>query len=191
MGNSTAGSRILAATTLLLLLLLSPVVAHRNHRKSNNNNNISPFCTTATTSKDKAICTGLVKKDAKSWAEAMTNAIKAVIEVANARKSRVVDGVGATLPPSLKPITKESITRGCKEAFDTYVYNLQQCIGFVRSDPYSSLETYLSGSTFFDCKDGFDEFQLSNPDVDKFYDATLKFADILLSIYQNKPQQNL
>ncbi|KAL6515874.1 hypothetical protein OROGR_019179 [Orobanche gracilis] len=190
MGNSTAVSRILGATTLLLLLL-SPVMAHRSHRKANNNNNVSPFCTTATTSKDKALCTGIVKKDAKSWAEAMTNAIKAVIEIANTHKSRVVDGVGVTLPPSLKPLTKESITRGCSEAFDTYVYNLQQCIGFVRSDPYSSLETYLSGSTFFDCKDGFDEFQLSNPDVDKFYDTTLKFADILISIYQNKPQQNL
>ncbi|KAL3648162.1 hypothetical protein CASFOL_009130 [Castilleja foliolosa] len=171
---------ILAAT---FLLLSTATTANRHHPHGN----VSPFCTTATTNPDdKAVCTGLVN-GAKTWPEAMTNAIQAAIATGKAAKP-MVDGLAAKLPRGLKPLTVESITKGCKDSLDTYVFNLQQCIGFVKNDPFSSLEVYLGGSTFFDCKDGFDEFQISNSEVNKFYDTTVKFADILLSIYQKKPQ---
>ncbi|GFP93638.1 hypothetical protein PHJA_001508200 [Phtheirospermum japonicum] len=171
------------AATFLLLATAATASRHPPHRVIGG---VSPFCTTATTNPDdKAVCTGLVK-GAGTWPEAMTNAIKAVIATANAAKP-MVDGLEAELPRGLKPATVESIAKGCKDTFDTYVFNLEQCIGFVKNDPFSSLEVYLGGSTFFDCKDGFDEFQIPNPEVDKFYDTTVKFADILLSIYQKKP----
>ncbi|GER50163.1 glutamine synthetase [Striga asiatica] len=165
------------AATMILLLCTATV----------DGNVVSPFCRTATThKKDQGVCTGLVK-GAKTWDEAMTNGINAVIEIAKAQKGKAVDSVEAKLPKGLRPATKESITKGCKDAFDMYVSYLEDCIGWVKNDPDSSLETILSGNTFYNCKDGFDEFQIQNPDVYRFYDMTTYFADILLSIYQTKP----
>ncbi|GFP88267.1 hypothetical protein PHJA_000970400 [Phtheirospermum japonicum] len=174
--GSTAVTKFLP---ILAAFLLSAATAH----------DVSPFCTNATTAPDdKHICTQLVC-GAKTWPEAMTNAIKGVIEIANTVKPKVVDCVGANLPSELMPKAKESITSGCRVSFETYVHNLEQCIGFVKHDPTSSLETYLSGSTFFDCKDGLDEFQLSFPEVNHFYHRTIKLANILVSIYNTKPKK--
>ncbi|KAL3647457.1 hypothetical protein CASFOL_008425 [Castilleja foliolosa] len=171
-----------AVTNYLLLsaafLLLSAATAH----------NVSPFCTNVTTTPDdKHICTQLVC-NAKTWPEAMTNAIKGVIEIANTAKPKVVDCVAANLPSIIESKAKEAITLGCLVSFETYVHNLEKCIEFVKSDPNSSLETYLSGSTFFDCKDGLDEFQLSFPEVNHFYHRTIKLANVLVSIYKTKPK---
>ncbi|GER35053.1 pentatricopeptide repeat-containing protein [Striga asiatica] len=126
---------------------------------------------------------------AKTWPEAMTNAVKGVIGIAKSAKPLVVDGVESKLPLALNLQAKESITSGCRDLFLTYVNILEKCIEFVKHDPFSSLETYLSGNTFFDCNDGLDEFQVCIPEVNNFYHRTIKLSNILLSIYQTKPKK--
>ncbi|KAI3467561.1 hypothetical protein Pfo_024224 [Paulownia fortunei] len=114
---------------------------------------VNPFCDTAD---NKALCTQLAK-GAETWPEAMTNALKAVLEKAKAGKP-IANSVGSKLPANLYPQSKESIDSTCREAYDNIMDNIKQCIGFVKSDPYSSLNTYLSATSFSDCTDGLEEF---------------------------------
>ncbi|PIN21111.1 hypothetical protein CDL12_06194 [Handroanthus impetiginosus] len=140
------------------------------------------FCDTAS---NKALCVELIN-EGKTWAEAMTNALNAVMKKARAGQS-IAYGVGPKLPAELQPQTKQSIESTCHEAYDNIIDNLKQCVGFVTDDPYSSLRTYLSATTFSDCTDGLTEFNVSLPEVTEFDKEMLKLSSTLLAVAEKKP----
>ncbi|KZV17813.1 pectinesterase inhibitor-like [Dorcoceras hygrometricum] len=143
---------------------------------------VNPFCRTAD---DKTFCTSLAK-GAKTWEEAMTNALKSALQTAKAAKS-ITDLVGSKLPSGFLPQTKESIDSTCQETYESLIDNIQSCMGFVKKDPYSSLRVYLSATSFSDCKDGLDEFGVSSRDVDHFTAEIQKLSSTLLAIVETKP----
>ncbi|KAK6139211.1 hypothetical protein DH2020_027047 [Rehmannia glutinosa] len=141
----------------------------------------NPFCAT---SDDQALC-GQLTNGAHTWAEAMINALNGVMDKARAGKS-VAYGVGSKLPVSLKDLTRKSIDGTCRQAYDNIIDNIKQCIGFVKNDPFSSLDTYLSATTFSDCTDGLQEFGVSLPEVADFDKEMLKLSSVLLAVAQKK-----
>lgn len=143
---------------------------------------VSPFCDNAT---DKALCTHLAK-GAKTWAEAMTNSLKAVMEKAKAGES-IVLSIRSKLPGELDPDTKESIDSTCREAYENMLINITECMGFVENDPYSSLTTYLSMTSMSDCEDGLEDFDVSSPEVAEFANEMQKLSSTLLAVAQKKP----
>ncbi|KAL2233644.1 UNVERIFIED_CONTAM: hypothetical protein Sindi_1544400 [Sesamum indicum] len=143
---------------------------------------VNPFCDTA---KDKALCTVMVK-DAKTWDMAMTNVLNAALEKAKAGK-KIVDSIPSKLPGDLEPETKDSIDQTCQEAYETIIDNLNKSIGFVKSDPTSALNTYLWATTFSDCTDSLDEFELSVAEATHFNRAITKLSSTLLAVAGKKP----
>ncbi|KAL8035850.1 hypothetical protein ABFX02_12G122800 [Erythranthe guttata] len=139
------------------------------------------FCETAD---DKTLCVQLTK-GGKTWAEAMTNALNGVMDRVEAGKSIVV-GVGATLPAELYPQSKQSIENTCHEAYENMIDGIKKSIGFVKSDPYSSLKTYISSTTFSDCTGGLSEFGVNLPQVDDFANEIGKLSGTLLAVAQKK-----
>ncbi|KAL2519582.1 PMEI domain-containing protein [Abeliophyllum distichum] len=134
---------------------------------------------------DKALCVALVK-GAKTWPEAMTNALQATLQKANVAKS-VVDGIPKKLSPSLEPQSKESIKKTCLDAYQSIIDNSKECLGYVKSgDPFSSLKTYLSSIGYTDCVDGLNDFGESLPEVSQFSTDMRKFANTLLAIADSK-----
>ncbi|KAL6567833.1 hypothetical protein OROGR_001501 [Orobanche gracilis] len=63
---------------------------------------------------------------------------------------------------------------------------IEQCIEFVKSDPYSSLDTYLSAATFTECTDGLQEFGVNLPEVAAFDKDIRKLSSVLLAVAQLK-----
>ncbi|KAI3452696.1 hypothetical protein Pfo_009360 [Paulownia fortunei] len=143
---------------------------------------VNPFCGTAV---NKRVCRRMTN-GARTWPEAMTNVIKAAIEKAKTGKP-IAYGVGPKLPHQLLPETKESIASTCSEAYETMIYYLEQCPGLVKDDPTSALKTTLSSVSFFDCKYALEEFQVSLPEVNQFYQELLDLSDNLLSVLEKKP----
>lgn len=160
---------ILAATFLLLSTSTAAAPA-------------SPLCEAAA---DRTLCTQLAK-GANNWQEAMKNMILAAVEKAKAGKP-IAYGVGAKLPGNLLPESKKSIDSTCQEAYETLIFNLNQCIGFVKNDPTSALKHYLSSMTFFDCKFALEEFGVSLPEVNEFDEELLNLSSNLLAVLQKNP----
>ncbi|CAA0814119.1 Unknown protein [Striga hermonthica] len=142
---------------------------------------LNPFCAN---SDDQTLCSQLAG-GAKTWAEAMTHTLESVRDKVKAGKC-IAYGVESKLPQDFRPQTKESIAATCREAYDNVVDNIEQCIGFVKSDPYSSLDTYLSATTFTDCTDGLNEFKVTLPEVADYDKEVLKLSGILLAVAQKK-----
>lgn len=163
-------------TVCFSLLLLATAFFH-----STTAGGASPFCDTAD---DKALCTELTN-GGTTWAEAMTNALNGVMERVKGGKS-VVQGIGAKFPAELEPQSKESMDSTCREAYENIIDNIKQCLGFVKSDPYSSLNTYLSATSFSDCTDGLQEFGVKLAPVDEFDDQITKLSSALLAVAQKK-----
>ncbi|KAK4423855.1 hypothetical protein Salat_1968400 [Sesamum alatum] len=143
---------------------------------------VNPFCSTA---KDKVLCTQMVK-NARTWEQAMTNALNAALVRAKAGKKRV-DSIPSKLPADLEPHTKESIHQTCQEAYETIIDNISKSIGFVKYDPTSALDTYLWSTTFSDCIDGLDEFEVSVAEATNFNREMTKLSGILLAVAGKKP----
>ncbi|KAL7091729.1 hypothetical protein ACP275_12G122400 [Erythranthe tilingii] len=139
------------------------------------------FCETAD---DKTLCAQLTK-GGKTWAEAMTNALNGVMDRAKTGKA-IADGVGATLPADLYPQSKQSIEDTCHEAYENMIDGIKKSIGFVKSDPYSSLKTYISSTTFSDCTGGLEEFGVNLQQVDDFANEIGKLSGTLLAVAQKK-----
>ncbi|KAL3819262.1 hypothetical protein ACJIZ3_005167 [Penstemon smallii] len=121
---------------------------------------INPFCKSAV---DKVLCTQLVN-NANNWPAAMTNALNAVLQKAKAAKP-IADTIGSKLPSQLQPQLKKSIGATCHEMYGTIIYNLEQCLGFVKKDTGSSLKTCLSAISFSECVDEMEEFEVDLPEV--------------------------
>ncbi|GFP88009.1 hypothetical protein PHJA_000944600 [Phtheirospermum japonicum] len=115
----------------------------------------------------------------------MTKTLLAVRDKVRAGK-HIAYGVGPKLPANFRPQTKESVGATCRMAYDNLLDNIDQCVGFVKSDPYSSLDTYLSATTFTDCTDGLHEFDVSMPEVEEFDREVLKLSNVLLAVAQLK-----
>ncbi|KAL6581384.1 hypothetical protein OROMI_007307 [Orobanche minor] len=141
----------------------------------------NPFCSN---SDDPNLCAHLAN-GARTWAEAMTNTLQSVLNKVKAGK-KIAYRVKSKLPADFKPQTKDSIAATCRYAYDNVLYNIEQCIGFVKSDPYSSLDTYLSAATFTDCTDGLQEFGVNLPEVADFDKEILKLSGVLLAVAQLK-----
>ncbi|CAA3020319.1 pectinesterase inhibitor-like [Olea europaea subsp. europaea] len=142
------------------------------------NSQATNHCTVAD---DKALCIALIK-GAKTWPEAMTNALEATLQKANVAKT-VVDGIPKKLSSTLTPQSKESIEQTCKDAYQNIIDNSKECLGYVKNgDPMSSLKTYLSTIGYTDCVDGLNEFGESLPEVSQFNTEMRKFAGTLLAI---------
>ncbi|KAL6567845.1 hypothetical protein OROGR_001513 [Orobanche gracilis] len=129
----------------------------------------NPFCRN---SDDPNLCAHLAN-GARTWAEAMTNTLQSVLDKVKAGK-KIAYRVKSKLPADFRLQTKESIAATCRYAYDDVLYNIEQCIGFVKSDPYSSLDTYLSAATFTECTDGLQEFGVNLPEVAAFGKEILK-----------------
>lgn len=141
------------------------------------------FCDTAD---DKVLCAQLIG-GAKTWDEAMTNALNGVLKKAAGGKS-VADVVAVKLPAALKPITKESIVSSCHETYDFIMDHLKDCIGFVKDDPTSALRYYLSDISYSECLEGLTQFGL--PDVAEATQYTQEIAkldSVLLAVAEKKP----
>ncbi|KAL6562655.1 hypothetical protein OROGR_003662 [Orobanche gracilis] len=141
----------------------------------------NPFCSN---SDDPNLCAHLAN-GARTWAEAMTNTLQSVRDKVKSGK-KIAYRVKSKLPADFRPQTKESIAATCRYAYDNVLYNIEQCIGFVKSDPYSSLDTYLSAATFTDCTDGLQEFGVNLPEVAAFDKEILKLSSVLLAVAQLK-----
>lgn len=140
------------------------------------------FCDTAD---DKVLCGQLVGR-ARSWGEAMTNALNAVKKQAAAGKS-VADVVAAKTPANLQPQTKESIVGGCYDAYDNVMYRIDECIGFAKDDPTRALKYYLSALSFFDCTEGLREFNVTVPEATQYDDELTKLTGALLAVAEKRP----
>lgn len=144
---------------------------------------VSPFCNTAD---DKVLCGQLVGRRARNWEEAMTNALNAVKKQAAAGKS-VADVVAAKTPANLQPQTKESIVKGCYDAYDNVMYNIDECLAFAKDDPTRAMKYYLSAISFFDCTEGLREFNLTVPEATQYDAELLKLTGALLAVAEKKP----
>lgn len=144
---------------------------------------VGPFCRAA---RPRALCTQMTG-GAATWSDAMTNAIKATIGRVRAAKP-VADTVRTKLPGDLMPESRDSIDSTCREAYDRILFELGQCIGFVKNDPTSALKTYLSSMTYFDCRFALEEFMLTVPEVNQFDQELIKLSGIMLAILEQKPK---
>ncbi|KAL8519120.1 hypothetical protein ACS0TY_010166 [Phlomoides rotata] len=169
-------------TTLYLsLAILATVFAVSASAGKGGRGGGKSFCGGA---EDPVLCNQLTG-GAKTWGAAMTNAINGVLGKVNAGK-KTVDIIGAKLPRNLKPISKQSITGTCHEGLENIIDNLQQCLGYVKSDPTSALRSHLSAITFSDCTDGLEEFGLDVPEATQFANDVLRLASALLTVAAEK-----
>ncbi|KAL6534096.1 hypothetical protein OROHE_013929 [Orobanche hederae] len=144
----------------------------------------NPFCSN---SDDLNLCAHLAN-GARTWADAMTNTRQSVMNKVKAGK-KIAYRVKSKLPADFTPQTKESIAATCRYAYDNVLYNIEQCIGFVKSDPYSLLDTYLSAATFTDCADGLQEFGVNLLEVADFDKEIIKLSSVLLAVTQLKSHE--
>ncbi|CAI9785147.1 unnamed protein product [Fraxinus pennsylvanica] len=152
LNNNISFSVALVATTVVLF------VATANSQATNP-------CSVAD---DKALCVALVK-GAKTWPEAMTNALEATLQKANVAKT-VAYGIPKKLSSTLRPQSKESIEQTCKDAYQNIIDNSKECLGYVKNgDPMN-------------CVDVLNEFGESLPEVSQFNAEMRKFAGTLLAI---------
>ncbi|KAL8052645.1 hypothetical protein ABFX02_05G018600 [Erythranthe guttata] len=179
--GTTVISSSLALLATTFILLSTTATAHAvESRKAGN---FSPFCRTAHPT--RALCTQMVN-GAKTWPQAMTNAILATAVKAKAAVPMAA-GVAKRLPVSLFPESRVSIGSTCTEAIDNIIFDLGKCVEFVKNDPTSALKTYLSSITFFDCRNALEEFEVSLPEVSRFDQEMTKLAGVLLSVLETKP----
>ncbi|EPS61023.1 hypothetical protein M569_13777 [Genlisea aurea] len=140
------------------------------------------FCESAG---DRNLCEELTRS-ATTWAEAMTNGLQIALAKVESGKS-IADGVESKLPADMTQQTKQSLVRTCEEDYETAIYNLNQCLGFVDRDPNSSLNVYLSAVSLSDCIDGLNEFQVSLPEVEEYGGQIVKLSSTLLCVASKKP----
>ncbi|PIN14911.1 hypothetical protein CDL12_12453 [Handroanthus impetiginosus] len=146
---------------------------------------VSPFCTTAN---NKVLCTKMVR-GAKTWEQAMTNAINSAMVKAKTGKA-IADGVGPKLPKNLLPQSKASILDSCNGAYDRIIYYLEQALVYVKDDP-TSLRSCFSSVSFWECKFGLEEFEITIPEVNRFYQEINQRSSVLLSVLEKMPGNNL
>ncbi|KAK4429802.1 hypothetical protein Salat_1280900 [Sesamum alatum] len=142
----------------------------------------SPFC-------DKSPDHGLCKKlidGAETWPEAMKNSLTAIMEKAKAGKP-IVNGVKSKLPKDLDDETKESIETTCKDAYESMISNIKECMVLLKKNRHSSLMSYLSSTSWSDCEDGLEEFRVSAPEVAEFGKEMQKMSSVTLAVAHAKP----
>ncbi|KAL6577535.1 hypothetical protein OROMI_009863 [Orobanche minor] len=167
--------RFLLAT---FLLVLSTLIVTSGRVSPATNKSASRFCS-LTFPEDRALCEQWVN-GSKTWPVAMEKSLKTVLEIAKAARPRVLDIIRT------KPLAvgiKESINSNCTDAFDTYVFYMEENIGLVNNDPYGDIFTYLLAPMFGYCKDALLQARLSLPEVDQFE----RFNDILIAIWKTYP----
>ncbi|KAK4423854.1 hypothetical protein Salat_1968300 [Sesamum alatum] len=166
-----------AISSLFILLLLSTAASAAAP--------VSPFCGTADPGISQTMCTQMVGC-AKTWPEAMTNAINAAAEKAKGGIP-IAHGVGKKLPPGLLPQSKESIVLTCQEAYDWILSLFDDCRELVKDDPTLGLKRRISSMTFSDCTGVLSEFNVSVPETEALNEELHRLAGILFAVLDKKP----
>ncbi|KAL3651193.1 hypothetical protein CASFOL_004195 [Castilleja foliolosa] len=131
-----------------------------------------------TTDVDKALCTKWVN-GSTTWEGAMTNAIKALVEVAKAAKPTALDLIDQQMTLFLTPSWQRNpLVGNCTQAFDGFVYDMGRCLEWVNNDPSKDLSTTFQVDHFQTCRklvpEGYPVAEIDQFDVNKsFYSIPL------------------
>ncbi|XP_027099330.1 uncharacterized protein [Coffea arabica] len=150
----------------------------------------SPFCAETNHGVEKDLCNSLVN-GARTWNEALSRVILAAIEQVKPVKP-LIDGLGPKLPPSLRPISRDSIVQTCSESYGNILDEFNGALENIRTgDKTGAINSQLSAalSSLSDCTDGLEEFGIDGGDLKRFQGILEKYASLSLAVSSTKTKK--